>query len=188
MDLNLQPLAPACVVSGDHFSEGERVASFLVRHLQTGEIVRYDMKEAAAATFVPAGPVACRWVKLYKERAADENAARTMKLTAENLFVTLADPATDPSPDNVRLVQFLSLMLERKKVLRPKGLNHDRTKNVYEQAKTKELFEVPIADFTPEFFRLVQVQLSILTGEPKKAAPAPSASPAPVVAEAPVAS
>ena len=186
MDLNLQPLAPACVVSGDHFSEGERVASFLVRHLQTGEIVRYDMKEAAAAAFVPDGPVACRWVKLYKERGAEENSARTMKLTAENLFITLADPATDPSPDNVRLVQFLSLMLERKKVLRPKGLNHDRTKNVYERAKTKELFEVPLADFTPEFFQLVQVQLSVLTGEPKKTPGAPVAGPTTVGTEAPV--
>jgi hypothetical protein len=176
MDLNLQPLAPACVVSGDHFSEGERVASFLVRHGETGEIVRYDMKEAAAATFTPSGPVACRWVKLYKERAADDNAARTMKLTAENLFVTLADPATDPSPDNVRLVQFLSLMLERKKVLRPKGLNHDKTKHVFERAKTKELFEVPVGEFTPDFFRQVQAQLSILTGEPKKPAVAPVAA------------
>ena len=92
-----------------------------------------------------------------------------MKLTAENLFVTLADPATDPSPDNTRLVQFLALLLERKKVLRPKGLNHDRTKNVYERAKSKELFEVPIADYTPIFFQQVQAQLSVLVGEPKKA-------------------
>jgi hypothetical protein len=175
MDLNLQPLAPACVISGDHFSPGERVASFLVRHAQSGEIVRYDMKEEAAATFVPSGPVACRWVKHVKARGADEHPDRTMKLTAENLFVTLADPATDPSPDNVRLVQFLALLLERKKVLRPKGLNHDRTKNVYERAKSKELFEVPVADYTPAFFREVQAQLSVLVGEPKKAAaPAPA--------------
>jgi hypothetical protein len=169
MDLNLQPLAPACVVSGDQFSAGERVASFLVRSTQTGEIVRYDMKEAAAATFAPSGPVACRWVKLFKPRGGDEHPERTMKLTAENLFVTLADPATDPSPDNIRLVQFLALLLERKKVLRPKGLNHDRTKNVYERAKSKELFEVPIADYTPIFFQQVQAQLSVLVGEPKKA-------------------
>jgi hypothetical protein len=179
MDLNLQPLSPACVVSGEEFAVGERVASFLVRHAQTGEIVRHDMKEAAAAAFTPSGPVACRWVKIYKPRVAGEDSDRTMKLTAENLFVTLADPATDPSPDNVRLVQFLALMLERKKVLRPKGLNHDRTKNVFERAKTKELFEVPIGEFTPEFFRQVQAQLSVLTGEPKKAVAEPaSATPA----------
>ena len=122
MDLNLQPLAPACVVSGDQFSAGERVASFLVRSTQTGEIVRYDMKEAAAATFAPSGPVACRWVKLFKPRGGDEHPERTMKLTAENLFVTLADPATDPSPDNIRLVQFLALLLaSTKKSSSPHG-------------------------------------------------------------------
>jgi hypothetical protein len=178
MDLNLQPLAPACVVSGDQFSAGERVASFLVRHAQTGEIVRYDMKEEAAATFAPPGPVACRWVKLFKPRSGDEHPDRTMKLTAENLFVTLADPATDPSPDNVRLVQFLALLLERKKILRPKGLNHDRTKNVYERAKSKEIFEVPLADYTPAFFQQVQAQLSVLVGEPKPKSAAPAEAPA----------
>ena len=55
-------------------------------------------------------------------------------------------------------------------MLRPKGLNHDRTKNVYERAKSKELFEVPIADYTPIFFQQVQAQLSVLVGEPKPAA------------------
>jgi hypothetical protein len=96
-----------------------------------------------------------------------ENPEREMKLTAETLFLTLADPATELTTDSVRLLQFLALMLERKRVLRPKGLNADRTKNVYEHAKSKQLLEVPTGELTPEFFIQVQEQLSVIVGGPK---------------------
>lgn len=166
MELQIQPLATTCFVSGEPFVEGTRVASFLVR---TGavEIVRYDLLESRAADFTPAGQVACRWVKGYKPRRGDENTDRTLKLTAENLFFTLADPTTEPSPENTRLVQFLALMLERKKVLRPRGLTADGQRNRYEHAKTKQMVEVPAGDLTPEFFVAVQEQLTVLVGAPK---------------------
>jgi hypothetical protein len=166
MELQIQPLASACFVSGEPFVEGNRVASFLVR---TGavEIVRYDLLESRAADFTPAGQVACRWVKAYKPRRGDENNDRALKLTAENLFFTLADPTTEPSAENTRLVQFLALMLERKKVLRPRGVTADGQRNRYEHAKTKQIVEVPAGDLTPEFFVAVQEQLTVLVGAPK---------------------
>lgn len=166
MELHLQPLAPACVVSGEPFVEGARVASFLVR-ATTMEVVRYDLLEAQSANFTPEGFVACRWVHVFKPRKAGDNAERDLKLTAENLFVTLADPLTEPTPESTRLLQFLALMLERKKILRPKGKSADRERNVYEHAKTKQLFEVPVGELTPEFFVAVQEQLSVLVGSPK---------------------
>jgi hypothetical protein len=166
MELHLQPLAPACVVSGEPFVEGARVASFLVR-ATTMEVVRYDLLEAQSANFAPEGFVACRWVHVFKPRKAGDNAERDLKLTAENLFVTLADPLTEPTPESTRLLQFLALMLERKKILRPKGKSADRERNVYEHAKTKQLFEVPVGELTPEFFVAVQEQLSVLVGSPK---------------------
>jgi hypothetical protein len=177
MELNLQPLAQTCFVTGQPFAEGQRVASYLVRDPKTPEIVRYDVLESAVGEFSPPAFVACRWVHVYKPRRPGENSGRTMKLTAENLFVTLADPATDPSPENTRLLQFLALMLERKKLLRPKGRSADGEKNLYEHAKSKQMFEVPIGELTPQFFMQVQEQLSVLVGEPKpKAAPAAPAA------------
>src|SRR4051812_38722354 len=135
MEMHLQPTASTCFVSGEPFVEDARVASYLVRSGTTMEIVRYDVLETHAGNFAPQGQVACRWVRPYKARRIDENPDRTLKLTAENLFVTLADPATDPTPENTRLVQFLALMLERKKILRPKGRSADGARNVYEHAK-----------------------------------------------------
>ena len=45
MEMNLQPLAKTCFVSGEPFVDGGRVASYLVR-AANGEIVRYDVLEA----------------------------------------------------------------------------------------------------------------------------------------------
>lgn len=172
MDLNLQPLAQSCFVTGQPFVEGERVASYLVRDPKTPEILRYDVLESATAEFAAPGFVACRWVHPFKPRRAGDNPDRAMKLTAENLFVTLADPLTEPTPENTRLLQFLALLLERKKLLRPKGRTPDGQKNIYEHAKSKQLYEVPVGELTPQFFIQVQEQLSVLVGEPKpKAAP-----------------
>ena len=185
MEMHLQPLATACAVSGEPFVEGSRVASFLVRTAKL-DVVRYDLLESQVGNFVPEGFVACRWVHVFKPRKAGENADRELKLTAENLFVTLADPLTEPTPESTRLLQFLALMLERKKILRPKGRSADRERNVYEHAKTKQLFEVPVGELTPEFFVAVQEQLSVLVGTPKPKAGAAAPTPEPpVVAPAP---
>jgi hypothetical protein len=167
MEMHLQPLATTCFVSGEPFVDGARVASFLVRSGAALEIVRYDLLEPHAATFTPDGFVACKWVQAFKPRRAGENPDRALKLTAEHLFVALADPTTEPTPENTRLVQFLALMLERKRILKPRGKSADGERNRYEHAKSKAIFEVPAGELTAEFFVAVQEQLSVLVGGPK---------------------
>ena len=185
MELNLQPLGTACFVSGQTFAAGEPVASYLVRNANL-EIVRYDLLAIQKAAFAPAGFVACSWVHPYKPRVAGENSERTLKLNAETLFLALADPSTEVNAENTRLVQFLAFMLERKKVLRPKGRSADGEKNVYEHAKTKQLYQVPKGELTPEFFVQVQAQLSVLVGEPKpRTTPAPAATAPAAAVESP---
>lgn len=180
MELNLPALASTCFVSGEPFADGERVVSLLVRHQDNGEVMRYDLKVPAESQFEPPGRVACRWIHTFKVRVATENPERELKLTAENLFLTLADPSNELSEDDTRLVQFLALMLERKRVIKPKGRNDDGTKNVFEHAKTKQRYEVPVGELDPAFFVSVQEQLSVLVGEPKsKAAEPATEAPAP---------
>lgn len=175
MEMHLQPLATTCFVSGELLVDGVRVASHLVRVGAAMEIVRHDVLEANLDRYAPDGVVACKWVHLFKHRRAGENPDRALKLTAENLFVALADPTTEPTPENTRLVQFLALMLERKKILKPRGRSADSLRNRYEHARSKAIFEVPAGDLTPEFFVAVQQQLSVLVGAPKlKAAELPA--------------
>jgi hypothetical protein len=172
MELNLQPRALSCYVSGQAFREGDRVASLLVR-TDGGTVVRYDALEERAATFAPEGFVACRWVQVYKPQAAEVNADRALKLTADTLFLTLADPSTEATPETERLVRFLALLLERKRLLRPRGKAPDGIRDLYEHARTKQFFEVPATELTAEFFTAVREQLSVLVGEPGPALAVP---------------
>jgi hypothetical protein len=162
MEMILQPLAGACFVSGQPFAPGDRIVSYLVRAGAAGQVARYDVLESRAGGFTPEGTVACRWVQVHKPKAREENPERALKLTAEGLFLTLADPATEPTPETTRLVQFLAILLERKKLIRPRGRNPDGTKELYEHGRTKEVYEVPVGEATPEFFVAVQGQLGAL--------------------------
>lgn len=189
MELNLHPIATKCYVSGRDFAEHERVVSYLVREA-TGEIARRDLLESEDGRFMPPAFVYCRWVTAFKPRR-DDNSDRNLKLTAENLFLTLAIPAgaTADTIDegsqglNTPLLQFLALMLERKRLIKPAGYSEDGTRQVYEHRASHQRYEVPVGDLNQEFFIKIQEHLGVLVGTPKpmaEAGPAAAASAAPV--------
>ena len=183
MELNLHPIATKCFVSGRDFQENDRVVSYLVREAPStgagqagGEISRRDLHEAEDGRFMPPAFVYCRWVVGFKQRKAGENADRTLKLTAETLFLTLADPAAEPSSTNTPLLQFLALMLERKRQIKPRGLTQDGARQIYEHMATHQLYEVPVGDLNVEFFQKIQEHLGVLVGTPKPKAEAAAAT------------
>lgn len=186
MELTLHPIATKCFVSGRDFAENDRVASYLVREA-TGEVARRDLLESEGERFTPPAFVYCRWVVGFKQRKADEDPARNLKLTADNLFLTLATPAGSETPDlgsqtlNTPLLQFLALMLERKKLIKLRGYTEDGQRQIYEHMPTHQLYEVPVGDLNVEFFQKIQEHLGVLVGTPK-----PKAEPV-VAAVAPVA-
>ena len=177
MELSLQPLAAASWVSHRAFVEGDRVVSYLVRSV-TNEVERHDVLVTEDGDFRPAGFVFCRWVQIFKPRKLAENPERALKLTAENLFLTLADPANEPNPANLPLLQFLALMLERKRLLRPRGVAADGERNLFEHVRTHQMYEIPAGELTPEFFARIQEQLGLLVGASKKSPAGAGAEPA----------
>ena len=180
MELTLHPIATQCFVSSRAFAEGDRVVSYLVREA-SGEVARRDLLEAEDGKFMPPAFVYCRWVVEFKQRKADENADRTLKLTADNLFLTLADPANEPNAANTPLLQFLALMLERKKLIKPRGFTEDGVRQIFEHMKSHQLYEIPVGTLDETFFRNIQEHLGVLVGGPKaKAEPAVAAAPATV--------
>jgi hypothetical protein len=187
MELNLHPIATMCYVSGRDFAEHDRVVSYLVREA-TGEVARRDLLEAEDGKFMPPAFVYCRWVTADFKPRRDDNSDRNLKFTAENLFLTLATAAGAGSESeiedgssaaiNTPLLQFLALMLERKKILKPRGLSADRSKQLLEHMPSHVLYEVPVGDLNAEFFQKIQEHLGVLVGTPKpKAAPVPAAEP-----------
>lgn len=182
MELTLHPLAKICHASGRAFAEGDRVISRLVRN-EAGEVARHDVLAEEEANYAKPAFVFCTWTFPYKAKRAEENPDRAMKLTAENLFVTLADPTAEPNEENTPLLQFLALMLERKKILKPRGLTADGVRQRYEHAKTHQVYEIPAGTLDEKFFVSIQGQLDLLVGGPKKkAAPASEAASAEIPA------
>ncbi len=167
MELNLHPLATKCCVSGREFAEGDRVVCYLVREAD-GLTGRRDLLESEDANLPKPIEVYCRWVLSYKPRRGEENADRALKMTAETLFVTLADPTNPSSETNTPMLQFLALMLERKKILKPRGVTPDGARNVYEHARSHQMYEIPVGDLNAAFFVKIQGQLDVLVGSPKK--------------------
>jgi len=184
MELTLHPIATKCFVSGRDFQEDDRVASYLVREAN-GEVARRDLLEsedrpapgfgAASGRGLPPAFIYCRWVVAFKQRKAEEDPARTLKLTAENLFLTLAAPGAEPAAVNTPLLQFLALMLERKKLIKFRGLTADGRRQNYEHMPTHQFYEVPVGDLNVEFFQKIQEHLGVLVGPPKPVA-APAAA------------
>lgn len=175
MELNLHPIATQCYVSGRDFVENDRVVSYLVREA-SGEVARRDLLESEDGRFMPPAFVYCRWVVAFKPRRGEENADRNLKLTAENLFLTLAIPAGASSDTidessqglNTPLLQFLALMLERKRILKPVGYTEDRARQIFEHRASRMRYEVPVGDLNQEFFIKIQEHLGVLVGTPKK--------------------
>ncbi|HUJ42611.1 MAG TPA: hypothetical protein VLW52_03280 [Opitutaceae bacterium] len=175
--MNLQPLAPVSRTSRRPFADGDRIVSYLVRR-NGNEFVRHDLHATEDADFRPEGAVLCRWVRVFKPKPKEESPDRVLRLTAENLFLTLADPANEPNPANTPLLQFLALLLERKRRLRPRGQSANGERNLFEHAGTHQLYEIPAGELDPEFFVKIREQLGVLVGGagPKEATP-PAADP-----------
>lgn len=178
MELNLHPIATKCFSSQRDFQEGDRIVCYLVRE-ENGHAGRRDLLEGEDGKAVLPLEIYCRWVVNYKARAAGEDSDRQLKLTAENLFVTLADPANPPSEANTPLLQFLALMLERKRLLKLRGVSADGLRQLFEHMPSHQMYEVPAGTLDTAFFVRIQEQLGVLVGEPKvKAKPEPAAAPA----------
>ena len=115
----------------------------------------------------PRGPASASWAPRLPR------VDRALKLTAENLFLTLAAPEADRSEVNTPLLQFLALMLERKRLLKHRGLTDDGQRNRFEHMPSHQIYEVPVGDLNAEFFQKIQEHLGVLVGTPKpKAEPA----------------
>lgn len=207
MELNLHPIATKSFVSGREFAEHDRVVSYLVRPpaptdgTTAAAFVRHDLLEsedrpdflaghfsAATDQIAPKSFVYCRWVIADYKPRRDDNSDLNLKLTAENLFLTIAIPAGSLSSTevadsalsavNTPLLQFLALMMERKKLIKLRGYTEDGQRQIYEHMASHQMYEVPVGDLNVEFFQKIQEHLGVLVGTPKKketAAPAPAA-------------
>jgi len=166
MELNLQSLASECYITKTAFNEGDRVISRLVMQ-PDGEFGRIDLLESAEASLEIPGETLCRWTIIFKPEPPAENIERDVRLTADNLFLELTSAGEDQLDENRALVQFLALMLERKRVLRARGLTDDGRWKRFEHGPEKTSHLVPAGEISSESLRAIRDQLEAVLGIPK---------------------
>jgi hypothetical protein len=182
MDLPLQSQSETCFVTGAAFQAGDRVVSFLARDA-AGEYRRWDCIAAAEGATLPEGEVLCRWTRVFKPPQPEANPERALRMTAEALFLSLTVDGTGGVEENGPLKQFLALMLERKRVVKNRGLSAGGTVVLYEHMSSRRMAEVPAGEMDAAFFAGIRDKLGGLLGEsPAATVPAPpklTAPPAP---------
>jgi len=159
MEWHIAPISRKSAMTDTAFEKDDRVASLLIR--QEEEIVREDVLESEEASFEYEGELICRWTQIHKPRSNEEKEAQeAMKLTADNLFISLFDGEEGPTQENAKLKHLLGLMLERRRLLRVKA--RDPAFTHYIHRPTKNEYSVPNVELDPEFFIENQEKLAFL--------------------------
>jgi hypothetical protein len=170
IEWNVRPGAKASTMSGNPFSEGDRIVCLLFATDQPGELGRADLLEAELETFKLTGTLLGRWSRIVKS-AADEakEAQRMTAASAESLFFSLFDDveaevvavAEEVDPQQAQalrevLQHFLALLLERRRILKAVGRRSLEGKQSYWHPKEKRSFEVPICELSPTSIAQIQ--------------------------------
>jgi hypothetical protein len=162
-----------CCVSGEPLEVGEHYVSYLVVD-NSNELQRFDVSASHDEGFEPEGQLLCRWRQLYKKEPAQDDSARRQRETAEGLFLSLYDePADDNTPEEEReklaeqaeiLKKFLGLLLERKRVLRPRGTSPDGKLRLLEHVRSKSILAVPAGELSQDELMRISDRLNALVG------------------------
>ena len=91
----------------------------------------------------------------------DKEAQEALKLTADNLFISLFEGEDGPSQENAKFKHLLGLMLERRRLLRVK--ERDAAFTIYIHRPTKNEYAVPNVELDPQFFIENQEKLEFLS-------------------------
>ena len=169
-DWNIQSRAHACTSCGAAFVDKQAFHTLLFD--EKADLRRSDIC------------VPC-WQKQYSDGASDRKGFISywqgvyeapappveviQKESAESLLrklIELNDPRYIPAG------YILAVMLERKRLLRPRGRTADGERNLLEHARTHQMYEIPAGDLSPEFFVKIREQLGVLIGGAPAAKPA----------------
>lgn len=165
MDWNITPLAKKSYLSDVNFEKGDRIASILTR-IDPETVERIDVLVSEETQVELPGVSVCRWTHVYKPKQVTDGKeeAEAMKLTADNLFISLFEGEEDPSPENGKLKQFLALMLERRRVLRVKEKGAGSVLYVHRPSKNE--YSVRNVELDPDFFLNNKEKLDFLVQVP----------------------
>jgi len=157
MEWHIKTLARKSTLSGEVFNPGDRVVCLIYKDDAAGELGRADLRPDEIESFELPGEMLGRWSRLVKDPDDDSAHARDTMASAEDFFFSLYEnDQADAREESDMLKHLLSLMLERKRVLRPIGERRNSGEQRYLHVKTKRELSVPIVDISTELMLKIE--------------------------------
>ena len=118
MEWEIKPFGKESAFSGNPFQDGEEVNCFLVR-TEEGAVARIDVHENDIESIDAKTPILGRWTRTYEASPDKREETLNQQRTLEELFFSLFEVEDAVAGEETEtLKQIVSLMLERKRILR----------------------------------------------------------------------
>ena len=149
MDWQIKTIAQKSTLSGEYFIPGDRIVSLIYKDEENGELARVDLRPEEIEKFNIPGEVLGRWARIITNSEDEITNSRETIASAEDFFFSLFEgEKKEPNEESDMLKHLLSLMLERKRVLRALGDRKKSGQQRYRHIKTKNEITVPIGNIT----------------------------------------
>ena len=157
MEWQIKTIARKSTLSGGAFNPGDRVACLIFKGEEAGELGRADLRPDEVEAFQLPGEVLGRWTRVVKDPDDVGTSASETMASAEDFFFSLFEnESPDTKEESDMLKHLLSLMLERKRVLRATGDRKSIGEQSYRHVKTKQMIQVPIVDISTELMLKIE--------------------------------
>ena len=157
MEWQIKTIARNSTLSGEAFKAGDQVVCLIFKGKEAGELGRADLRPDEVEAFGLPDEVLGRWARVVKDPNDEVTAVKETMASAEDFFFSLFEnESPDTKEESDMLKHLLSLMLERKRVIRAIGDRRSIGEQSYRHVKTKQLIQVPIVDISTELMLKIE--------------------------------
>ena len=160
MEWQIKTIAQKSSLSGDYFIPGDRVVCLIYKDKQEGELARVDLRPEEIEKFEMPGEVLGRWARIIPNPEDEITNSHETIASAEEFFFSLFEEEKKEAREETDMLKhLLSLMLERKRVLRAIGDRKRSGEQCYRHIKTKNEISVPISNISTEL--MIKIEKTI---------------------------
>ena len=140
MEWQIKTIALNSTLSGEVFKPGDQVVCLIFKGKAAGELGRADLLPGEVDAFELPDEVLGRWTRVVQNPNDESTSASEAMASAEDFFFSLFEnKSLNTKEESDMLKHLLSLMLERKRVIRAIGDRKSKGEQSYFHAKTKQV-------------------------------------------------
>lgn len=148
MDWQIKTMAVKSSASEAKFEDGDIVTCLIYKDPEVEGLCRADLLNSEVEGFEHSGILLGRWQRIIKSDANEAEDPRELITAADDFFCSLFeqdDPEeAEENKERSALKHLLALLLERKRILKPKGARATTGSQTYVHPKLQREFEVPV--------------------------------------------